>query len=87
MWVDTLAGLSPAINATLFGELYKVPFQTPPWSTQFPRLAALPYNKPAWPKGNQVACNIAVDMQGRPAVCFGKGFAHNSPNECINRDG
>ena len=47
----------------------------------------MPHNSPAEAKGNEIACNVAVDMAGRPAVCFGRGYAHNSPNECINRAG
>jgi beta-D-xylosidase 4 len=81
------SGLRPGINSTLFAELYKMPFQSPPWSTRYPRLAQLPYNQPALPKGNEVACNVAIDQSGMPAICFGTGMPHNSPNACINKDG
>jgi hypothetical protein len=81
------SGLRPSINSTLFAELYNMPFQTPPWSTRYPRLAQLPYNQPALPKGNEVACNVAVDQSGMPRTCFGTGMPHNSPNACINKDG
>ena len=64
-----------------------MPFDRPPWSTRYPRLAQLPHNQPALPKGNEVACNVAVDMTGMPATCFGTGLPHNSPNACINKDG
>jgi hypothetical protein len=47
----------------------------------------LPYNQPALPKGNEVACNVAIDQSGMPAICFGTGMPHNSPNACINKDG
>lgn len=79
--------MKPGVNASMFASLYSMPFQRPPWSTRYPRLAALPDNLPAWPKGNKAGCNVAVDMIGRPKVCTGAGYAHNSPNECINRDG
>lgn len=54
-------------NATLYQRLFAMPYQNPPWSTEYPRLANLLDDHPAWPLGNNMTANVAVNTTGPSA--------------------
>ena len=45
-------------SSSLWTSLWAMPFQTPPWSTQYPALVSLPTNNPAAALGNVIQNNV-----------------------------
>jgi hypothetical protein len=48
-------------NSFLWTELYAMPFQTPPWSIEYPALVSLPTNNPGAALGNVIQNNISYN--------------------------
>jgi hypothetical protein len=59
----------PTNNATLYLNLFAVPFTQPPWSTEYPKLASILSGDPNEPDGNVFATNLFYPLVvGAPLV-------------------
>lgn len=70
----------------LKGKLEKFPYQSPPWSTQYPALVTILDDDPMAPKGNTIARNICVggkwgsfDSKSQPLVAFADNLLDVDP--------
>ena len=70
----------------LKGKLEKMPYKTPPWSTQYPGLVNLLDDDPMAPKGNLIARNICVGgkwgsfgAKAKPLVTFTDNLLDEDP--------
>ncbi|HUD46779.1 MAG TPA: right-handed parallel beta-helix repeat-containing protein, partial [Candidatus Baltobacteraceae bacterium] len=53
------ASMITSTNSIMWTELYAMPYQTPPWSVEYPALVPLPTNNPGAAVGNIIQNNIS----------------------------